>query len=134
MFERDQARVLREGNDIIIRMTGLSFGVGKSEIEPRYFGLLTTVQRAIREFPGSRVTIEGHTDSFGGDDQNLQLSQRRADAVRQYLLANSSLDPAMVESVGYGETRPVASNDTVEGRARNRRIEVIIHPQLTMSS
>lgn len=131
MFERDQARVLREGNDIIIRLIGLSFAVGKSEIAPQHFALLTTVQRAIAEFPGAAVTVEGHTDAFGGDEQNLQLSQQRAEAVRQYLLANSSLDPSSVEAMGYGETRPVASNEAVEGRERNRRIEIVIHPQLS---
>ena len=134
MFSREEARVMREGNDVIIRLTGLTFASGTAVIEPQYFGLLTNVQRAIGEFPGSRVSIEGHTDSFGGDDQNLTLSQQRADAVRQYLLANMRLSPTLVDAVGYGETRPVASNETAEGRARNRRIEVIIHPDMATAS
>jgi outer membrane protein OmpA-like peptidoglycan-associated protein len=134
MFSRDEARVMREGNDVIIRLTGLTFASGKAVIEPQYFGLLTSVQRAIGEFPGSRVSIEGHTDSFGGDDQNLALSQQRADAVREYLLAHMQLTPTMVDAIGYGETRPVASNETPEGRARNRRIEVIVHPDMATAS
>jgi outer membrane protein OmpA-like peptidoglycan-associated protein len=134
MFSREEARVMREGNDVIVRLTGLTFASGTPVIEPQYFGLLTNVQRAIGEFPGSRVSIEGHTDSFGGDDQNLTLSQQRADAVRQYLLANMRLSPTLVDAVGYGETRPVASNETAEGRARNRRIEVIIHPDMATAS
>jgi OOP family OmpA-OmpF porin len=131
MFDRDEARVLREGNDVIVRLTGLTFAVGKSDIEPAYFALLTSVQYAIAEFPGARVSIEGHTDSFGGDEQNQQLSQDRADAVREYLVANMRLDPARIDAIGYGETRPVASNETPEGRAKNRRIEVVIHAELT---
>jgi len=134
MFDREQARVLREGNDIIIRVTGLTFNVGKADIDPQFFGLLTTVQRAIGEFPGARLSVEGHTDSFGGDQSNLELSQKRADAVRKYLLANMRLEPAMVDAIGYGETRPVASNETREGRTRNRRIEIIIHPELGTGS
>jgi outer membrane protein OmpA-like peptidoglycan-associated protein len=134
MFDRDQARVLREGNDIIIRVTGLTFSVGKADIEPQFFGLLTTVQRAITEFPGARLSVEGHTDSFGGDQTNLELSQKRADAVREYLLANMRLEPALVDAIGYGETQPVASNETREGRTRNRRIEIIIHPELGTGS
>ena len=59
------------------------------------------------------------------------VPEQRAEAVRQYLLANSSLDPSSVEAMGYGETRPVASNEAVEGRERNRRIEIVIHPQLS---
>ncbi|MDX1467588.1 MAG: OmpA family protein, partial [Halomonas sp.] len=67
---------------------------------------------------------------FGGDELNQKLSQERADAVRQYLLANMSFDPARMDAIGYGETQPVASNETPEGRTRNRRIDVIIHPRL----
>ncbi len=133
MFTRDEARVLREGDDVILRLHGLTFPVGRSTIEPDYFPLLTKVQQAIRTFPNARVTIEGHTDSFGGDDANQTLSQDRAIAVRQYLLANMDFDPSRIEAMGYGETRPVASNETKEGRARNRRIDIVIHPQLDAS-
>ncbi len=133
MFTRDQARVVREADDVILRLHGLSFPVGRATIEPEYFPLLTKVQQAIRTFPNARVTIEGHTDSFGGDEANQTLSQERAIAVRQYLLANMDFDPSLMEAMGYGETRPVASNETKEGRARNRRIDVVIHPQLDAS-
>ena len=130
MFDRSEARVLREGDDVIIRLIGLNFPVGEANIGQGYFGLLTKVQAAIRTFPDARITITGHTDSFGGDELNQKLSQERADAVRQYLLANMSFDPARMDAIGYGETQPVASNETPEGRTRNRRIDVIIHPRL----
>jgi OOP family OmpA-OmpF porin len=65
--------------------------------------------------------IEGHTDSVGNDDYNLKLSQRRADAVRQYLL-DKGVAGARLEAKGFGESQPVADNKTVEGRAQNRRV------------
>ncbi len=132
MFSRDEARVFREGSDVTIRLLTLSFEVGQSRIDRSHYDILERVQRAILEFPGSRVTVEGHTDSFGSDATNQRLSQERAEAVRSYLLGNPSLQPSLIEAVGYGEARPVASNDTREGRARNRRTDVIIHTDIGM--
>ncbi len=130
MFSREEALVLRKGNDIIIRLVGLNFDVGKATINPRYFALLTRVQEAIRVFPDSRIIIEGHTDSFGSDKMNMKLSQSRAEAVRAYILANMNLDPSRVEAIGFGENRPIANNETPEGRAKNRRIDIVIKPNL----
>ena len=75
------------------------------------------------------MVIEGHTDSNGSDSTNLILSQDRADAVRQYLVTTFGINPEKVSSIGYGEARPVATNETADGRARNRRIDLIIHTQ-----
>ncbi len=130
MFDREEATVLRKGNDIILRLVGLTFPVGKSIIEPQNFQLLTKVQQAINLFPGCEITIEGHTDSHGSDEKNMQLSQERADAVSKYFQANMGLDPSRINAVGYGESRPIATNETKEGREKNRRIEVILHPKL----
>jgi outer membrane protein OmpA-like peptidoglycan-associated protein len=129
MFNENEAQILREGNDIILRMIGLSFAVGKSDIDSKYFGLLKRVQDAILVFPGSKVTVEGHTDSFGADDFNLRLSKDRAESVRNYLIANLGMPSTSVNAVGYGETRPIANNETAEGRARNRRIDIVIRPK-----
>ncbi len=131
MFTRGEARVYRESNDVIIRLVGLSFDVGQSTINPRNYQLLTKVQNAIRTFPDSKLVIEGHTDSFGSDAANYVLSQRRAEAVKQYILANSRIDASKIAAVGYGETRPFASNKTSTGRAKNRRIDIVIRPQLS---
>jgi OmpA-OmpF porin, OOP family len=127
MFSTNEAQVLRKENDIIIRLVGLSFDVGKAIIEARNFGLLTKLKDAIKEFPDSKMSIEGYTDSFGGDAQNLALSQKRADAVTQYLLANTNISKSNISSIGYGETNPIANNETKEGRAKNRRIDLILH-------
>ena len=70
----------------------------------------------------AHVEISGHTDSVGSDDTNIQLSQRRAEAVADYLV-KAGISPEHLNAVGYGKTRPIASNDTEEGRAQNRRIE-----------
>jgi outer membrane protein OmpA-like peptidoglycan-associated protein len=129
-FDPDEAQVLTQGQNILIRPIGLVFSSGSAQIETEYFSLLRKVQDAIRVFPDSLIVVEGHTDSFGGDATNLELSQLRAKAVREYLLANMrDLPPADVESVGFGESRPVANNETVEGRAKNRRIDVVIRPK-----
>jgi OmpA-OmpF porin, OOP family len=127
MFTSDEGHVLREGNKVIIRLYGLSFPVGKNTIEPQYYSLLTKVQEAIRKFPKSEVTIEGHTDAAGSDDVNQKLSESRSLAVAEYLMANMGVETP-VNSQGFGESRPVASNDTPEGRAMNRRIDVVITP------
>ncbi len=131
MFGREEAHVLREGNSILIRLKGLNFGVGKSVIEPQYFTLLSKVKAAINTFPDCQVSINGHTDSHGSDQANLRLSTERAIAVRQYLLANMEINPARIEARGFGESNPIANNETAEGRAKNRRIDIVIHPQLS---
>jgi len=130
IFSKEEAQVLRDENDVIIRLIGLSFDVGKSVLKPVDFGLLTKVKNAIKTFPGCKISVEGHTDSYGGDESNLKLSQERADAVKAYLLANMPVDPSRIEAVGFGENQPIANNETAEGRAKNRRIDIIIHPEI----
>jgi len=129
MFSSAEAKVLREGNNVIIRLYGLSFPVGRSTILPEYFALLTKVQTALRKFPNAQYVIEGHTDSQGSDQQNQLLSEERAEAVKRYLLANMSIAPSQIRSVGYGESKPVSSNETSIGRAKNRRIDIVIIPE-----
>ena len=126
LFLTDEAVVLRKGDDIILRLIGLSFPSGKSTIEPEYFSLLAKVQRAIRKFSGASITIEGHTDSIGDDRYNENLSYERAMAVKQYILANMGLDESRITAVGYGKSKPIANNQTEEGRAKNRRIDVML--------
>ncbi len=127
MFSQDEAEVVMIGDELVIRLYGLSFPVGSSEIRPSNFSLLTSVQRAIRELPDSRVGIEGHTDSQGNDQVNQALSQRRADAVRDYLIANMNITEGRISAVGFGESRPIANNETADGRAKNRRIDVRLY-------
>jgi OOP family OmpA-OmpF porin len=127
MFTSDEGVVLREGSRIIIRLYGLSFPSGRNTIEPQYYNLLTKVQQAIKKFARSEITIEGHTDAIGTDEVNQKLSESRALAVAEYLMANMGVE-VPVNSQGYGESRPIASNETPEGRAKNRRTDVVITP------
>jgi OOP family OmpA-OmpF porin len=127
IFDSKDAQVFRSGNDIIIRMLGFGFDVGKSNIKPEYFSQLTKVQNAINTFPNSEVIVEGYTDSFGSDELNLKLSQERSDAVTTYLKANMpALGDNRISSIGYGENNPIANNETLDGRSKNRRIDIII--------
>jgi outer membrane protein OmpA-like peptidoglycan-associated protein len=128
MFTRAEGVVLRDGQNGIIRLYGLTFPPGKNTIDPQFFGLLTKVQEAIRKFGRSQVSVDGHTDSRGGDDANQKLSESRALAVAEYLKANMGGSVPIV-SQGFGETKPVASNDTEDGRAKNRRIDILIVPE-----
>ncbi|MFC2136021.1 OmpA family protein [Bacteroidota bacterium] len=128
MYSISEAEVLKDGENVVIRLTSLNFDAGKAVINPQYFSLLSKVQKTILLFPECTVSVEGHTDSQGNEDANLTLSQERADAVRQYLLANLELNSNRILAIGYGEKKPVANNETEEGRRENRRIDIVINP------
>jgi outer membrane protein OmpA-like peptidoglycan-associated protein len=130
MFEPSEARVFREGSNIILRLVGLTFDSGASQIRPESFDLLAKVEKAIDVFPRSELIIEGHTDSHGGDEFNQQLSQERAESVQQYMVNAMRIPTYRLIATGYGETRPVASNETESGRTRNRRIDIVIRPNI----
>lgn len=80
----------------------------------------------IKKYPGSAVRLEGHTDGRGTDEYNQRLSERRADAVKQYILNSQAISASKITAIGYGESNPVASNETDDGRAKNRRVEILI--------
>ena len=130
LFAREEARSAREGNSIVLRLVGLTFPSGQADIGPDYRGLLDKVRQAADVFPRSQIVIEGHTDSYGSDEANLALSRRRAEAVSNYLTNELGVAAFRISAVGYGETRPIANNETPQGRERNRRIDVRIEPQL----
>ena len=129
LFTPDEAEVYKKGNSLIIRLRAIQFPVGKSVIMPDNYPLLSKIQQSIRIFGEPDVVIEGHTDSTGSNELNELLSQQRSESVRQYLLANKTLSYDRIVAVGYGSSKPLASNATEEGRAVNRRIDVIIKPQ-----
>ena len=130
-FHPDEAEVYRQGNQLVIRLRGIQFPVGRATLTPENYILLSKVQKAIQTFGQPRVTIEGHTDSTGSAEKNLELSQERADAVKTYLLANKTVPDNRISARGYGSQRPLAPNTTSEGRAVNRRIDVLITPAQT---
>lgn len=126
LFTPSEGDVLMVGGQLVLRLYGLTFESGRAEIDEALYPLLTKVQRVIATFPGSTLRIEGHTDSQGGERGNQALSRRRAIAVREHLLSRVPIPSSRVEAVGIGEERPIASNETEQGRARNRRIEIVI--------
>ena len=129
LFEPDEAEVYRRENQLVIRLKGMQFAVGQSVIMPTNYALLSKVQQVIRIFGDVDVLVEGHTDSSGPEEVNELLSQQRAESVRQYLVSNGTMSMERIRAVGYGSARPLASNQTVIGRATNRRIDLIITPK-----
>jgi len=130
MFTRGEARVFREGDSVILRLVGLSFDSGDAAIKQNSFDLLAKVEKAIDIFPRSELVVEGHTDSYGGDELNQKLSQERAESLQQYMINAMRIPSYRVIATGYGETNPVANNETEVGRAKNRRIDIVIKPNL----
>jgi OmpA-OmpF porin, OOP family len=130
IFTAEEALVFRQKDDVIIRMIGVNFDISKSEIKQDDYALLTKLQQAVNTFENATIVIEGHTDSQGGDDLNLELSQARADAVLSYLNANTTIDKSRFSTKGFGESKPVANNETAAGRTVNRRIDIVIKPTM----
>ena len=118
--------VLSPTDDVVLRLFGLSFDVGSSDIKDNHVPLLTKVEKIIGMFPESKLLIEGHTDNMGDLTTNRRLSENRAIAVMQYLRQSLSISADRIKSAGYGPDKPIASNQTKEGRAKNRRIDIII--------
>ena len=114
---------------MVIMISGhVLFASGKSELLPSAQTKLTEVANALKmAHPGTTILVEGHTDSHGSKVLNLELSQRRAQAVRDYLAAQG-IAPERIKAEGLGFTRPVANNKTAEGRANNRRVEIVVQP------
>jgi OOP family OmpA-OmpF porin len=118
--------LFNSANDIVLRLSGLSFDVGKADIKDQHIPLLDKVKEALSMFPEAHLVVEGHTDTQGDQTANLSLSEKRAYAVMQYLRQMLLIPAERIESVGFGAEKPVASNETPEGRAKNRRIDIVI--------
>lgn len=130
-FTKDEAEVYKQENRLVLRLKTINFPIGKSIIMPDNYSLLSKVQRATRNFNVPDVIVEGHTDSTGTKELNQQLSQERANAVMEYMIANQTISADHIAAVGYGPERPLASNASQEGRAINRRIDVVLTPRPT---
>jgi outer membrane protein OmpA-like peptidoglycan-associated protein len=117
---RDSARGL------IVNMSDVLFDTGSSTLKPGAREKLAKISGILLAHPGLSMQIEGHTDSVGSDEFNQELSGRRADAVRDYL-AQEGVPASTMTARGFGKTQPVASNDTPEGRQRNRRVELVVN-------
>jgi len=126
LFGPTEAEVYVQGKWLVIRLRSIRFPVGQAQILAKNYALLGRVEKAIELFNEPEVVVEGHTDSTGNEERNMKLSLDRAEAVRAYLIAAGKLSPEKINAVAYGSSRPIASDATAEGRAINRRIDVLI--------
>ena len=120
--------VVRKGDNITLDMPGgVTFAFNSSDLNSQFYPVLDKVAATLAEYDKTVIEVAGHTDSVGSDAYNQQLSEKRAGSVASYL-ASHGVNRTRVVTVGAGEAHPVASNDTEEGRAQNRRVEITIVP------
>jgi len=126
LFKKGEVKILANlDGSMLIRLSALKFAPGSSVIKQKYFGLLSRVKAGLEQYPDRKISIEGHTDNKGDPKANQKLSLKRAETVRDFLIA-AGMPGGRLKALGYGEVRPVASNDYKRGRAMNRRIDIII--------
>ena len=126
------AKVERVGEGILITFdSGLLFNLNSSDLSATTKSNLTELTKTLNKYDDTNLLIEGHTDSSGDDAYNNKLSDKRADAVKDYL-AGAGVKGSRITTKGYGESQPIASNDTDAGRQSNRRVEVAIYANKEM--
>ena len=129
LAQSQAASVAREGNMLALTFKGyVTFDTDSSEVRPGLYSEINRVAAVLNQYPETLIMVEGHTDSVGSHEYNMNLSQRRAYAVKTLLVLRGVADNR-IEIVGYGETMPVATNDTEAGRQKNRRVEIKIAPK-----
>ena len=125
--------VTRMGNDVVLNMPGnITFGVDQADIQNNFIPVLDSVSLVLKEYDQTLIDVTGHTDSTGSVDYNMQLSERRANSVANYL-KGTGVDHMRVYTMGVGPHYPVASNSTAEGRQANRRVELVLKPLTAQS-
>jgi outer membrane protein OmpA-like peptidoglycan-associated protein len=118
----------RIGDNIILNLTGnITFEVDKTDVKPNFVEVLGSVALVLKEYKSTMIEVAGHTDSTGSNSYNQLLSQQRAHSVSRVLI-NSGVEGIRIDTVGYGETRPIATNNTPAGRQQNRRVELTLLP------
>lgn len=120
--------VTRDGENIILNMPGnLTFATDSTNVKSSFDPVLDAVSEVLNEYKSTMIQVAGHTDSTGGDRYNLLLSQQRAQAVSNKL-SGYGVEQVRLDTVGFGETQPIASNNTASGREQNRRVELTLLP------
>ncbi len=128
LFTPAEANILRKGNNIILRLTSIQFASGSSKLNENAIELLNKVEKAVEIFPGSAILVEGHTDASGPAQLNNRLSEERANTVMRHMIKDMRIEAWRLSSAGFGSSRPIALNTSATGRAKNRRIDLIITP------
>ncbi len=129
-FSKNEAEAYQQGENLVIRLKQITFATGKSDLPGHSLPLLAKVLEVAKSLNPSQITVEGHTDSIGQEATNKTISESRASAVSRYFKTNG-LNNVTIESQGYGFKNPIASNKTKEGRAQNRRVDIVITPAPT---
>jgi outer membrane protein OmpA-like peptidoglycan-associated protein len=120
--------VTRNGNDLILNMPGnITFKTASSDLNAGFYKVLDSVSLVLKEFDKTLIDVEGHTDNVGDDAYNQNLSVQRATSVGSYL-QSQGVNSQRIVTLGAGESRPVASNDSADGRQQNRRVELKLQP------
>ncbi|EKE74024.1 OmpA family protein [Gallaecimonas xiamenensis] len=120
--------VQRNGDNLLLTLpNGVTFDVNRADVKPEFQSVLSDLATTLNRYPKTLVEISGHTDSTGAASYNQTLSENRASSVKSFLVRRGVM-PERLTTVGYGQTKPVASNATVEGRAKNRRVEIELIP------
>ena len=127
-LEGTGVHVERSGNDIRLVMPGdVTFETNSASLDSRFFSVLDSVATVLQEYKSTLVTVAGYTDSTGSPAYNQKLSEKRAATVALYLHSRGVAQERLA-AIGHGEAHPVAGNDTAEGRAKNRRVEITLDP------
>ena len=130
----EAAVVHREGDVLAINLKGdVTFDSGSSKVKTGLYSEIDRIAEIMVKYPETAIIVEGHTDSVGKEKSNIELSKRRAEAVKN-LLVQRGVGNSRVRIVGYGESQPIDDNGTREGRQRNRRVEIKLEPTGTPSS
>ncbi len=120
--------VTRDGDNIILNIPGnLTFDTDSTTVKSSFRPVLDAVSEVLKEYKSTMIQVAGHTDSTGGDKYNLMLSQQRAQSVAN-ILGGFGVEQVRMDTVGFGETQPIASNGTASGREQNRRVELTLLP------
>ncbi len=120
--------VVRQGDAIVLQLpSDVTFAFNKSDIRERFFPVLSAVANTLNQYPATFVDVIGHTDAVGSVAYNQALSERRAEAVADFVRRREEI-PARLYVEGRGKSEPIATNATVQGRAENRRVEILLHP------
>ena len=122
------AQVTRQGEQLMVNLPGnVTFATDSAQIRPEFYPVLNDVAATLQRYPQSYIDVVGHTDNTGSAEYNQRLSEQRAQSVANYLVSRG-VEPARIAAYGQGETQPIASNATPEGRQANRRVELRIIP------
>jgi len=124
--EKEKARKGEKRITVTFTEEVIQFDTGKVEVAEKYFPALEKIAEVFKDVKDYKVVIEGHTDSIGSRDYNLELSQKRAKNIMNHFVSKYGLNNGLFVPIGYGEDRPVAANNTPEGRQKNRRVEFVL--------